>query len=211
MSPFAELINGKEAFPMNNSYETDRLLLKFLKKESADMVLSFYEENKSHFEPWEPKRGSNFYTLPYHRASLIAEQNQIAEGKLLRYWVFTKDNPWEIIGSVCFQNFLHEPYQSCSLGYKFSHKYQHKGYATESIQKCIEIVFEEYHMHRIDAYIMPSNAPSLRLIERLSFTYEGLSRSYAKINGLWEDHKRYAMINQNDQPHCTEIEGMTVK
>jgi ribosomal-protein-alanine N-acetyltransferase len=199
MSPFEELIKGKEVFPMTVSYETDRLLIGTLKKESAAMVLAFYEENKSVFEPWEPKRGMNFYSLSYQKASLIAEQNQMLEGKLLRYWVFLKDHPEEIAGSICFQNFLHEPYQSCCLGYKFSHRYQHRGYATESISKCIEAVFEERRIHRIEAFIMPNNAPSIRLIKRLSFQYEGLTQSYARIEGVWADHRRYALINPLDK------------
>jgi ribosomal-protein-alanine N-acetyltransferase len=162
------------------------------------MVLSCYEDNKALFEPWEPNRSVNFYTLSYHKASLTAEYNQMAEGKLIRYWVFLKDNPEEIIGSLCFQNILKEPYQSCTLGYKFSHRYLHRGYAQESIQKGIETIFEDFHLHRIEAYIIPYNEPSLHLIERLSFQYEGLSSSYARIKGVWTDHSRYALINPKD-------------
>jgi len=180
-------------------YETNRLQMKALNIEFASLVLSFYEDNRFLFEPWEPKRGCNFYTLAYQKASLTAEYNQMAEGKLLRYWVFLKDNPDEIIGSICFQNLLKGPYQTCSLGYKFSHKHLHQGYALESIHKCTEIIFEEYHLHRIEAFIMPNNEPSLRLIDQLFFLCEGISYSYAKINGIWTDHKRYALINPDDK------------
>lgn len=179
-------------------YVTERLVLKALGKEAAPAVLAFYKDNISHFEPWEPARSANFYTLAYQKASLTAEYARMAEGKLIRYWVFLKDNPTEIIGSVSFQSFLGQPYQSCSLGYKLSHRHLHKGYAYESIQKGIEIVFNEYHVHRIEAHIMPDNTPSLKLIEKLSFQYEGISRSYARINGCWTDHRRYSLINPKD-------------
>lgn len=180
---------------MTKSYETERLLLKSLNKDSAPCILSFYEDNKELFESWEPVRSHNFYTLSYQKAFLTAEHNQILDGKLIRFWVFLKDQPDEPIGTVCFQNILKEPYHSCSLGYKFSGKYLHQGYATESIQKSIEIVFNEHHMHRIDAYIMPGNIASLKLIDRLTFQYEGTCRSFAKINGNWNDHMHYALIN----------------
>lgn len=183
---------------MLKSYETERLQIKLLTKESAPMVLSFYEESRELFEPWEPKRSNNFYTLTYIRTFLTAEFNQISEGKLIRFWVFLKDNPEVIIGTVCFQNLLREPYCSCSLGYKFSGKYHHRGFATESIKKCIEILFTEYHMHRIDAYIMPNNLASLRLIKRLFFEYEGTAVSFAKICGEWSDHMHYALVNPLD-------------
>ena len=180
---------------MAKSYVTDRLILRELGKESAPLVLSFYEENRTFFEPFEPVRSHNFYTLGYQKALLTAEHNQISEGKLIRYWVFCKDQPEELVGTVCFQNILKDPYHSCSLGYKFSQRYLHQGYATESIQKCIDLLFDESQIHRIDAYIMPNNTASIRLIERLSFQYEGTCRSFAKINGNWGDHRHYALIN----------------
>lgn len=183
---------------MYHVFETDRLLLKTLNKDAAPMVLAFYEDNKSLFETWEPKRANNFYTLFYQKASLSAEFHKMAEGKLLRYWVFLKENPEEIIGTVCFQNFLKAPYQSCCIGYKLAEKYTHQGYAYESIQKAIEIILEVYHIHRIEAFIMPNNLPSLRLIEKLGFICEGLSISYALVNGIWSDHKRYTFINPED-------------
>lgn len=182
----------------NNIYETNRLYISPLNQDFAALVLSFYEDNKSHFEPWEPQRSPNFYTLSYQKASLAAECNQMTEGKLLRFWIFTKENPEEIIGSICFQNIMREPYHSCCLGYKFSHRYLRQGYAKESIQKCLDIIFEEHQLHRVEAYIMPSNLSSRRLVERLSFQFEGLSASFVKIGGLWTDHMRYALIN----PKC---------
>ncbi len=183
---------------MVKGYETERLLLKVLNKEAAPLILSFYEENAEAFEPWEPKRSANFYTLSYHKTFLTVEHNLIADGKLIRYWVFLKDHPEEIVGSICFHNILREPYYSCSLGYKFGQKHQHLGYATESINKCLEIIYNVYGMHRIDAFIMPDNISSLKLIERLGFVYEGTSMSYARINGRWADHLHYALINHNE-------------
>lgn len=183
---------------MKHYCETDRLILNIMNSDSVPMVLAFYEDNKAQFEKWEQKRPNHFYSLSYQKASLSADYYQIAEGKLLRYWVFLKENPDEIVGTVCFQNFLKAPYLSCTIGYKFNQKYSHNGYAFESIQKGLEIIFNEYGMHRIEAFIMPNNMASLRLIERLPFIYEGISYSYANINGIWSDHKRYVCINPKD-------------
>lgn len=184
---------------MYSYYETDRLILKTLGKEAAPMVLSFYEENKDHLEPWEPIRSFNFYSLYFQKASLTAETHLMAEGKLIRYWVSLKDNPDEIIGTICFLNFLRSPYNSCTIGYKFGKKYCHKGYAFESISKSIEIFWNKYNLHRIEAYIMETNQPSIGLIKRLKFDYEGICYSYAYIGGQWRDHNRYSIINPADK------------
>ncbi|MDF2540959.1 MAG: Ribosomal-protein-alanine N-acetyltransferase [Herbinix sp.] len=186
------------------TYETNRLILKILHKDSAPEVLAFYEENKSFFEPWEPKRAENFYTLAYQRAVLAAEYHNMSEGNFLRYWVFLKDHPEEIIGTFCFQNFLKLPYQSCCIGYKYAKKHTRNGYAYESVQKGISVIFEDFCIHRIEAFIMPSNLPSRQLIEKLNFEPEGLAKSLAKVDGIWTDHLRFAIINPKDLSHKSE-------
>jgi ribosomal-protein-alanine N-acetyltransferase len=41
---------------------------------------------------------------------------------------------------------------------------------------------------------MPRNAPSLAVVQRAGFIREGLSPHYLQINGVWEDHVRFARI-----------------
>lgn len=176
------------------SHETSRLRLTALNKDSADLVLRFYDENRDTFEPWEPKRSPNFYTLSYQRAILTAEHNLICDGKLIRYWIFLKDYPHEIIGSISFQNLLPEPYQSCTLGYKIAKKHQGKGYAYEALVKSIETLQDHHNIHRIEAYIMSNNKASIGLIQKLHFIYEGPSYGYAKVNGHWANHLRFSYI-----------------
>jgi len=43
-------------------------------------------------------------------------------------------------------------------------------------------------LHRMEICIRPENAPSLRVVEKLGFRYEGLRRRYIHINGDWRDH-----------------------
>ncbi len=180
---------------MQMTYHTERLILNILHPNDADKVLTFYENNKEHFEPWEPERDPNFYTLPYQRLSLSIEYNLMLQSKLLRYWVFEKDNPHILIGSINFYNIVKGSYYTCQLGYKFDSRYTGNGYALESIQTGMEILFSDHKIHRIEANIMPLNVRSIHLIEKLGFTYEGLSRSSIHINNKWEDHARYAYIN----------------
>lgn len=176
------------------TYTTDHLILSVLQANSADKVLSFYERNRDYFEPWEPAREPGFYTLSYQRLSLTVEYNLILQSKLLRFWVFHQDNPEKIIGSVNFYNILRGAFSSCQLGYKLDKDYTGYGYASESIQKAMDILEKNYRMHRIEVNIMPKNDHSLRLINKLGFQYEGLAKSSIQINNKWEDHERYAFV-----------------
>lgn len=179
---------------MHTIFETDRLILKVLSPAYAPLVLEFYEQNKEYFEPWEPARVGNFYTENFHRANLGCECNEIMKSAFLRYWIFRKEKPSEIAGTVCFSNMQRGAYQSCALGYKMDHLLWCRGYAEEACRSAISVIYDSYHIHRIEALVHPSNLPSLKLIEKLGFYREGLSQSCIKINGSWEDHYRYSMI-----------------
>lgn len=48
-------------------------------------------------------------------------------------------------------------------------------------------------LHRIEINIRPENTPSVRVVEKLGFRYEGLRERYLHINGEWRDHLTYAL------------------
>ncbi len=61
----------------------------------------------------------------------------------------------------------------------------------------ITYAFERLGLHRLEANILPTNNASIKLIEALGFTSEGIVRHYAQRNGVWEDHLRYSLINES--------------
>jgi len=67
---------------------------------------------------------------------------------------------------------------------------------TEAVKAGIKIMFEEYGMHRIEAYALPNNKASIRVLEKLGFIYEGMANKFLEVNGKWEDHLHYALINE---------------
>lgn len=180
---------------MNYFCETKRLVLQVLPTYYSGQVLAFYERNREHLESWEAKREQNFYTEEYQKKMLEAEYNAIVRSKMLRYYLFLQEQPDKLIGSVCATGIRYGAFESCSIGYKMDKAYCRQGFAREAVEKVIEILFQEYHLHRIEAMVNPKNVPSIALLESLSFEREGLSKEAAKLNGQWQDMYRYARIN----------------
>jgi ribosomal-protein-alanine N-acetyltransferase len=181
---------------MEKTYTTDRLLLKTIDESYGDKVLNYYLRNKEFLSEWEPVRPREFYEISFHTEHLAADQKEIEAGNYLRLWIFKKDNPEKIIGALAFSNIVRGCFFSCNLGYNLDEMEINQGYMTEAVQKGIEIIFGEYGMHRIEANIMPKNARSLRMIEKLGFYQEGLAYNYLKINGRWEDHIHMVLRNK---------------
>lgn len=180
---------------MKLKYETDRLILKILEpsSEHARQVLTFYEQNREILENYEP-RTANFYTENYQKTLLTGEYNLAMQKKTIRFWIFPKDNPEQLIGTICFYNITHSVYERCSTGYKLDQKYWHQGYAQEAMKAGISVMFEDLNLHRIEAYVMEKNLPSIRLLERLGFQHEGTCRQLIRIRDEWENHRLYALI-----------------
>ncbi len=181
---------------MQKVYETERLVLKVLDKNYAELVLDYYLRNKLFLEEWEPKKSEKFYTRSYQEEQLDKELVNIENGNSFRVWIFKKDNDRKIIGSVGFTNIVKGAFLSCYLGYKLDHSEINNGYITEAIQKGIHIMFNKFGLHRIEANIIPKNKRSLRVVEKLGFYNEGLAYKYLNINGKWEDHIHMVLLNE---------------
>jgi len=133
--------------------------------------------------------------LEYQRELLESEQAEMDAGRMLRFWIFKKDEPNRTIGSISFGSIVRGCFMSCFLGYRLDERETGKGYMTEAVRKGVEVMFGEYGLHRIEANIIPRNTVSLRVVEKAGFSPEGIARSYLKIHGVWEDHVHMVLLN----------------
>lgn len=194
-----EYFREEEERDMNMNYETERLILQVLPPYENEQVLRFYQDNREHLEHWEAAREKNFYTAQYQRALLEAEFDQIVKSRMLRFYLYEKENPEQIIGSVCANNIRHGAFQNCNVGYKIHRDFCRKGYGKEAMKKLLAILHKEYYMHRVEAMVHPDNTASVALLESLDFQREGLSRHAALLQGGWQDMYRYGYVFMVDK------------
>lgn len=184
---------------MKKIYTTDRLILRTIDASFTKRVLDYYTRNKDFLEPWEPKRDLVFYKPITQKKTLRREMDLMNNLSLLRLWIFKKEDTHfqRIIGTVSFSNIVRGCFKSCFLGYKLDKDELNQGFMSEAIGKGVQVMFDDYRLHRIEANIMPKNTPSIRVVTKLGFENEGLSKKYLMINGLWEDHYHMVLLNNN--------------
>ena len=85
------------------------------------------------------------------------------------------------------------PFQSAYVGYWIDEKHAGNGYMPEALVVLAQYAFDDLHLHRIQISIIPRNAASRRVVEKLSLRAEGIAERYLEINGEWEDHVRYGL------------------
>lgn len=174
-------------------YETRRLILKVLGPDYSSDVLRFYQKDQDLFEQYEADRSPNFYTEAHQRTILQLEYGLTLKLSQVRFYVFLKEDPETIIGTVSLYD-ISNSYSRAEIGYKFSSAHHHKGYATEAVEKLIDIAFSELNLHRLCARVQENNIPSIRLLVGLGFEKEGICRDYLCLNGVWTDHLQYSLI-----------------
>src|SRR2546423_1748962 len=58
------------------------------------------------------------------------------------------------------------------IGYKFAKAYWGRGYATEAAEAWVRYGFDRLGLSRIVAFVHPQNATSIRVIQKLQFSYK---------------------------------------
>ncbi len=96
-------------------------------------------------------------------------------------------------GEINLSSVQRGPFQSAYVGYWIDERHAGQGYVPEAVVVLGRFVFEELKLHRMQIAIIPRNAASRRVVDKLAIREEGTAARYLEINGVWEDHVRYAI------------------
>jgi len=163
----------------------------------AEQVVDFYRRNREFLEEFEPKRDDEFFSLEYQQETLKKEICARKEKTAFHFYIRLTEQPNQIIGMIGLSNVVWGAFCSAFLGYKLDKRFINNGYMSKAIEMLVKYAFNELHLHRIEANVMPKNIASLRVLEKNSFVNEGRSKYYLNINGTWEDHIHMVRINYN--------------
>lgn len=185
--------------PLTTRLETRRLELLSPSLITAGQVQAFFQRNRAFLTPWNPQFSDQFFRLDMQRLRLEQECTLWRQGRQVRLYLrrHIDEADQQVIGHLGFSNIVRGAFQSCHLGYAVDQNVQGQGYMFEALQEAIRFAFDTLRLHRIEANIMPANQRSRRLARRLGFVEEGYARQYLKINGVWEDHIHYVLLNSD--------------
>ncbi|MBM3609147.1 MAG: GNAT family N-acetyltransferase, partial [Alphaproteobacteria bacterium] len=69
-----------------------------------------------------------------------------------------------------------------------------KGHMSAAVRAICRYGFEHLRLHRIEASCLLHNEASIRVLENSGFRREGEARAYLRINGAWQDHILFALL-----------------
>ena len=151
--------------------ETDRLILRrMMVKDYEDMYLYARRPDVTKYLTWKAHT-SPMYTKEY--LEYIATKYSLGE---FYDWAVIDKREQKMIGTCGFTRFdFHS--NSAEVGYVLNPEYWGKGYATEAVKAVVKFGFETIGVVRIEAKYMEGNTASLRVMEKVGMSYEGMMRS----------------------------------
>jgi ribosomal-protein-alanine N-acetyltransferase len=112
-----------------------------------------------------------------------------------------------LVGELTLSSVQRGPFQSAFIGYWVDEAMAGRGYVPEAVVVALAFAFEELDLHRIEISIIPRNDRSLRVVDKLAIRKEGVAERFLQINGVWEDHARFAMSSEEWVVRRDELVG----
>jgi [ribosomal protein S5]-alanine N-acetyltransferase len=88
-------------------------------------------------------------------------------------------------------------YMTGEIWYKIHLDFWRKGYTTEALTKLLDFAFNNLGLHRIEAGCAVENIASIKVLEKVGMTREGMKRKKLPIRGEWKDNYFYAILDED--------------
>lgn len=183
-----------------------RVLLRPLAVEDFAAWREVRSRNTDWLIKWEPQRTPGAPDPVENRDAFAvrcgARQRERQLGTGFGYGIFVDGH---FAGEINLSIIQRGPFQSSYVGYWIDEAQAGHGYMPEALVLLCRAAFEDLHLHRIQISIIPRNTASRRVVEKLGIRDEGVAQRYLEINGVWEDHIRYAITVEEWEKRRDEL------
>ncbi len=154
------------------------------------------ERSRNYLTPWEPIWPSDDLTRAGFRRRLRRYAEDIISDRSYPFLIF-REQDGLLVGGITLANVRRGIVQAGTVGYWVGEPFARQGYMTAALRTLLPSLFGELALHRVEAACIPTNAASVRVLEKCGFTREGLARRYLCINGVWQDHLLFGLLHDD--------------
>jgi ribosomal-protein-alanine N-acetyltransferase len=183
------------------SLRTPRLLLRTWRPEDRDEFVRLSRVSAEFWRPWMPAVApTDSLDVQFDRSLAVCERG-LASGTHLR--LVGELEGGRLAGFFSLGEIVWGVFRSAYAGWRVGADVAGQGLATEAVTGILDLAFAPrphgLGLHRVQANVIPTNAPSLRVAEKCAFRREGLALRYLKIAGTWQDHVMFAKTVEEHQ------------
>lgn len=114
------------------------------------------------------------------------------QGRALRFVIRDRAHR-TLAGVIGLESCIHV-HRSCELGYWLRKEATRRGLMTEAARAALDFAFRTMGAHRVRVAAATDNHPSLSVIGRVGFRFEGIARQAEWCDGRWLDHATFGLV-----------------
>ena len=180
--------------------ETKRLSIHPLDATDTRDMWTAVEASRPQLEPWLPWVPFNIDLDSSGRYAEASAADWDA-ARATRFAIRDRSTR-RFLGVIGLESFAHL-HESVELGYWLRTDTVGKGLMTEAGVAVLDWAFTSVNAHRVRVAAATDNHPSLGVIGRLGFRFEGIARQAERCNGRWLDHAVFALVITDPRPRAT--------
>ena len=154
------------------------------------------EQSRAFLTPWEPIWPPDDLTRSAFRRRLRRYAEDQRSDAAYAFLIF-RTSDGAMVGGLTLANIRRGVAQAGGIGYWTGQPFAHHGYMSAAVRALIPFCLGSLRLHRLEAACIPTNKPSIALLEKTGFQREGYARGYLCINGTWQDHLLYARLKDD--------------
>jgi ribosomal-protein-serine acetyltransferase len=168
--------------------------LRLLESKHAPIVFASVDSNRSHlrqFLPWVDNNTTLVHSEQFIKSTL--EQFKDFDGFTASIW---QDNQFAgLIG----MHFIDWEHKDTEFGYWLAESFTGQGLVTKAATALLDYIFFELNLHRVAIAHALENTASQKVIERLGFKPESMTRDAEWLYTRFHDWQRYALLRREWQ------------
>jgi ribosomal-protein-alanine N-acetyltransferase len=157
------------------------------------------EVSRAFLTPWEPTWPADDLRRYAFRARIRRYGEEIARDEAYPFLIFREGDD-ALLGGLTLGQVRRGVAQCATLGYWIGAPHAGQGHMTRAVLAATRFAIGQLRLHRIEAACLPQNTASMRLLKRCGFQQEGYARAYLRINGTWQDHLLFALLESDPIP-----------
>lgn len=168
--------NPYEKFP---HIVTEELTLRKIEASDLDSLFDIYSNEKLfQYSPVMLKKNKDTV------ANMIGHfERDFHKGKEIFLGICLNSEPKKFVGVAEMFDYSREV-NMITIGYRLNDSYWGKGIAAKTVKAVTEYLFKEIGINRVQAFVMPENVKSQKVLQRNGFVEEGTIRQ----GHVWKGH-----------------------